>query len=88
MGSHLQYLVLILGQAAVFLIRAQVAQLEQPLPMDRLVLEHYLKVAVELLESNDFSTTGVCGWVAQLSRALARHAGVALDTERDPRDNK
>ena len=88
MGSHLQYLVLILGQAAVFLIRAQVSQLDQPLPMDRLVLEHYLKVAIELLEFNDFSTTGVCGWVAQLSRALARHAGVAADAEHDPRLKK
>lgn len=56
--------------------------------MDRLVLEHYLKLAIEILDSNDYSTTGVCGWVAQLSRALARHAGVAFDAEQDLRDAK
>ncbi|RAL08765.1 Zn(II)2Cys6 transcription factor [Aspergillus homomorphus CBS 101889] len=80
------YLVLILGQAAIFLIRALVARLDQPLPVDRLVLEHYLRIAMALFETNDFSTTGVCGWMAQLVRALARHAGVALNGERETTD--
>ncbi|GAQ05327.1 hypothetical protein ALT_2648 [Aspergillus lentulus] len=81
------YLVLILGQAAMFLVRVLVARLEQPLPVDRRVLVHHLKTAIELLESNDMSTTGICGWVAQLSRELARYAGLAFDSaSADPTD--
>ncbi|KAH3552971.1 hypothetical protein KXW20_001568 [Aspergillus fumigatus] len=81
------YLVLILGQAAMFLVRVLVARLEHPLPVDRRVLTHHLRTAIELLESNDMSTTGICGWVAQLGRELARYAGLALDSgEGDPTD--
>lgn len=54
--------------------------------MDHLVLLHYLKKAIELLESNNVSTTGVCGWVANLSRDLARYAGLSLDDDGDPRN--
>lgn len=75
------YLVLILGQAAVFLIRLLAARAKLPLPFDQLVLVHYFQKAVELLESNDFSRTSVCGWVARLSRDLARHAGMSFDAE-------
>ncbi|UKZ91445.1 uncharacterized protein TrAFT101_006423 [Trichoderma asperellum] len=82
----MDYLVLILGQAAMFCVRLLVARLEQPLPIDRLVLAHYLKKAVNLLESNNLSTTNVCGWVAQLSRDLARYAGISFDTEVGPAD--
>jgi hypothetical protein len=73
----------------MFLVRVLVARLEQPLPVDRRVLAHHLKTAIELLESNDMSTTGICGWVAQLSRELARYAGLAFDSgESDPTDAK
>ncbi|GFF57345.1 hypothetical protein IFM46972_10769 [Aspergillus udagawae] len=82
------YLVLILGQAAMFFVRVLVARLEQPLPIDRLVLAHHLKAAIELLQSNDMSTTGICGWVAQLSRDLARYAGLDFDrSEGNPTDS-
>jgi hypothetical protein len=79
-----QYLVLILGQATMFLVRVLVARLTQPLPIDHLVLTHYLKKAIGHLESNDFSTTGVCTWLAQVCHNLARHAGVTFDTDRPP----
>lgn len=73
----------------MFLVRVLVARLEQPLPVDRRVLVHHLKTAIELLESNDMSTTGICGWVAQLSRELARYAGLAFDSaSADPTDAK
>lgn len=44
---------------------------------------HYLKQAINILESNNMSTTGVCAWVAQLTRDLARYAGISLDDESD-----
>jgi hypothetical protein len=73
----------------MFFVRVLVARLEQPLPIDRLVLAHRLKAAIELLQSNDMSTTGICGWVAQLSRDLARYAGLAFDcSEGNPTDSK
>lgn len=73
----------------MFLVRVLVARLEHPLPVDRRVLTHHLRTAIELLESNDMSTTGICGWVAQLGRELARYAGLALDFgEGDPTDAK
>ncbi|KAJ5462935.1 hypothetical protein N7475_007879 [Penicillium sp. IBT 31633x] len=75
------YLILILGQAAVFLIRLLAVRTKLPLPFDPLVLVHYFQKAVELLESNDVSKTGICGWVARLSRDLARHAGILFDAE-------
>ncbi|PLB53258.1 putative C6 finger domain protein [Aspergillus steynii IBT 23096] len=81
-GPH--YLLLILSQSAVFLIRILVARMEQPLPMDRLVLEHYLQSAIGLLDQNNFSTTGICSTLAETIRALARHAGAPLNTESDP----
>ncbi|KAJ5116822.1 C6 finger domain protein [Penicillium angulare] len=40
-------------------------------------------MAVGFLDSNEFSTVGTCTWVAQISRALARHAGVAPDDEHE-----
>ncbi|KAG4430183.1 hypothetical protein IFR05_014342 [Cadophora sp. M221] len=77
------YLVLILGQTAIFFVRLLVARLEQPLPIDQTVLLHYLKKSIELLESNNISSSGICGWVAQLSRGLARYAGLTFDSEAD-----
>jgi hypothetical protein len=73
----------------MFFVRILVARLEQPLPIDRLVLAHHLKTAIELLQSNDMSTTNTCTWVAHLSRELARYAGLAFDcSEGDPTDAK
>lgn len=60
-----------------------VARLDQPLPIDKMVLMHCLQKSIELLETNDVSTTGVCGWVAQVSRDLASYAGLGLATEDD-----
>ncbi|KAH7168189.1 putative C6 finger domain protein [Fusarium sp. MPI-SDFR-AT-0072] len=78
------YLVLILGQAAVFFIRAFTTRLGQSLPMDQLVLLHHLKTAIEILESNNLSTTNICGWVAQLCRDLAQYTGFSLNNGSEP----
>lgn len=72
----------------MFFVRVLATRLEQPLPVDHLVLLHYLKKAIELLESNDLSSTGVCGWVANLSRDLARYAGLSLDDDGDLRNSR
>ncbi|KAH9875146.1 hypothetical protein J1614_004636 [Plenodomus biglobosus] len=81
-----EYLVLILGQAAMFIVRLLVARLSQLLPVDPAVLVHYLKRAIEVLESNNVSFTNLCGWVAQLCSALASHAGVVLAPDGDVPD--
>lgn len=72
----------------MFFVRLLVARFDQPLPIDQLVLAHHLKKAIDLLESNDLSRTGICEWVAQLSSDLARYAGLAFDTEAGPVDAK
>ncbi|KAJ4265748.1 hypothetical protein NW764_015580 [Fusarium oxysporum] len=81
------YIVLILCQAAVFLVRMLAARFNQTLPIEKPVLLHYLKTAIDLMESNDISTTGICGWMVQLIRDLARYAGASLDNEGDTINN-
>ncbi|WWC89934.1 uncharacterized protein L201_004863 [Kwoniella dendrophila CBS 6074] len=75
------YIILILAQAAAFLVRVSVTRLPQPLPIELPVLLHYLKSAVEILQNNDISTTHICGHLARLLRDLARTAGLALNEE-------
>ncbi|CAG7560653.1 unnamed protein product [Fusarium equiseti] len=77
------YLVLLLGQAAVFFVRILATRLEHPLPIDQSVLMHYLKQAIDILESNNMSTTAICAWVAQLTRDIAHYAGIPFDDEGD-----
>lgn len=72
----------------MFIVRVLVAKPGLPLPMDQLALEHYLAQAIEHLRSNNFSNTNICGWVADLIRDLARHAGLAVLLERDAADSK
>lgn len=81
-----EYLVLILGQAAMFIVRLLVARLSQLLPVDPSVLVHYLKRAIEVLESSNISATNICAWMAQLCSGLASHAGVVLAPDGDVTD--
>lgn len=71
----------------MFFVRVLVTRLEQDLPIDQLVLLHYLKKAIELMESSDVSTTGICGSLARVSRDLARYAGLSLDNDRELTNN-
>lgn len=64
------------------------ARFNQTLPIEKPVLLHYLKTAIDLMESNDISTTGICGWMVQLIRDLARYAGASLDNEGDTINNR
>ena len=72
-----------LSQSAVFFFRIFTSRLDQPLPVDQHVLQHYLKQVINLLESNDLSTTGICGWMARLCRSLMRFTGLSLDLASD-----
>ncbi|RSL42466.1 hypothetical protein CEP54_015471 [Fusarium duplospermum] len=73
------YLVLIIAQSAVFFVRILTSRLEQTLPVEQPFLRHYLGQAINLLESNDLSTTEVCGWMARLCRSLMRFTGLSLE---------
>ena len=69
-----QYITITLGQAAVFLIRLHTARYQ--IPVDRAVLAHYLRMAIELLEDTDLSETKNSTYVAKVCRDLCRVGNV------------
>lgn len=71
-----QYIYNALAQAAVFLIRLYLAR--HPIPVDRPVLVHYVRTAIEVIEQTDFSGTKHSTALAKICRDLCTVAGVVI----------
>lgn len=74
----LQYITIALGQAAVFLVRLH--SRPSSIPIDRAVIAHYLRKAIELLEDTDLSETRNSTYVGRVCRDLSGVAGIDIPT--------